>query len=122
MADILAGFTTFFTWVTTNMTSLVNWITATPLVMAVIAMFFVGFIVSIFFRIFHTAQGVFFLSGILSTFTDFFNWLFVGGEQSSGVVSGLVSWIVGTPLVMAVIAMFFVGFIVSIFFRIFHTA
>lgn len=55
MADILAGFTTFFTWVTTNMTSLVNWITATPLVMAVIAMFFVGFIVSIFFRIFHTA-------------------------------------------------------------------
>lgn len=56
MAAILSDFTTFFTtFVTANMTSLVTWITSTPLVMAVIAMFFAGFIVSIFFRIFHTA-------------------------------------------------------------------
>lgn len=65
------------------------------------------------------------MSGLLTSFTDFFNWLFVGTTGSSSspaVVTSLVSWIVGTPLVMAVVAMFFVGFIVSIFFRIFHTA
>lgn len=63
------------------------------------------------------------MSGIVTSFTDFFSWVFVGtGSDGHGLVTDLVSWIVGTPLVMAVVAMFFVGFIVSIFFRIFHTA
>ena len=65
------------------------------------------------------------MSAILTAFTDFFNWLFVGTTGTNAtpaVVTSLVSWIVSTPLVMAVVAMFFVGFIVSIFFRIFHTA
>lgn len=66
------------------------------------------------------------MSGILSDFITFFQWVFGGGTGeggfSTGLATNLVTWIVGTPLVMAVIGMFFAGFIVSIFFRIFHTA
>lgn len=65
------------------------------------------------------------MAAILADFSTFFTWLFTGGTGTGAapaMVSSLVTWIVGTPLVMAVIAMFFAGFIVSIFFRIFHTA
>lgn len=63
------------------------------------------------------------MAAILESFTTFFQWCFTGlGENGTALVTSLVTWIAGTPLVMAVVAMFFAGFIVSIFFRIFHTA
>lgn len=66
------------------------------------------------------------MNDILGSFITFFQWVFGGGTGdgafTTGLATNLVTWIVNTPLVMAVIAMFFAGFIVSIFFRIFHTA
>lgn len=58
LSAILGDFTTFLTWTTTSMTSLVSWIVDTPLVMAVIAMFFIGFILSMFVRAFHSVQDL----------------------------------------------------------------
>lgn len=44
----------FIPWVVDLMHQLIFWITSTPLVMAVIAMFFVGFVFSIFLRVYHS--------------------------------------------------------------------
>lgn len=54
LSTILAAFTEVLTWTISSMTSLVTWITGTPLIMAVIALFFVGFILSMFVRAFHS--------------------------------------------------------------------
>lgn len=37
------------------------------------------------------------------------------------LISALGSWVRSTPLVMAVIALFFAGFLVALFFRVYHS-
>lgn len=44
----------FLPWVIDLMHQLITWITSTPLVMTVIAIFFAGFVFSIFARIYHS--------------------------------------------------------------------
>ena len=64
------------------------------------------------------------MSDIASILTYFTRWLFaldVEGSPAHPLVR-LVEFIVGAPLILAVLAMFFAGFVVSIFIRIYHTS
>lgn len=54
MSGITGDFTSMLTWAISGMTSVVAFIVSTPLVMAVVGLFFVGFIISLFVRIFHS--------------------------------------------------------------------
>lgn len=51
MADLLAMFTSVFTWFITQMTSLVTFILANPLLMLMTAVLMVGAVVGMFTRI-----------------------------------------------------------------------
>lgn len=55
LAELLStNMTPVLTWIITSLTSLVTWITSTNLVMAVAAIFFVGAVVGMFMRIYHS--------------------------------------------------------------------
>lgn len=55
LADLLStNMTPVLTWIISSLTSLVTWITSTNLVMAVAAIFFVGAVVGMFMRIYHS--------------------------------------------------------------------
>ena len=55
LADLLTNnMTPVLTWITTSLTTLVTWIVSTNLVMAVAAIFFVGAVVGMFMRIYHS--------------------------------------------------------------------
>lgn len=55
LAELLStNMTPVLTWIITSLTSLVTWITSTNLVMAVASIFFVGAVVGMFMRIYHS--------------------------------------------------------------------
>lgn len=54
-ADLIRNLRPFFIFVIQLMQSLSLWIRSTPIVLAVIAMLFAGFIVAIFMRVYHSA-------------------------------------------------------------------
>lgn len=54
LTSITGSFTSMLTWAISGMTSVVTFIVSTPLVMAVVGLFFVGFVISLFVRIFHS--------------------------------------------------------------------
>lgn len=54
MSSITGSFTSMLTWAISGMTSVVAFIVSTPLIMSVVGLFFVGFIISLFVRIFHS--------------------------------------------------------------------
>lgn len=55
MATLLSdNMTPVLSWITTSLTTLVTWIVSTNLVMAVAAIFFVGAVVGMFMRIYHS--------------------------------------------------------------------
>lgn len=64
------------------------------------------------------------MTDILNQFgSEFFYFLFDPSSNTQNHwLLRIVDFIVGDPLIMAVIAMFFTGFIVSILLRIYHTA